>query len=254
MKMSAKSTMYSKHAQLMACSGTNYSDYPHDEVLYLIPEEVERILEVGCGGGATLRALRESRTAKGRVCELVGVDIEAGAVLRAREHLDAAYLMDAEEDELVDFPPGYFDLLIMHYVLEHFVNPWATLRQWLPLVRPGGYVIVGVPNVTNYRVLRRLIFRDEFAYEPLGILDWTHLRHFTKRTFINLLEEAGLTPVRLVGLPMKEWMPRRTRRFIGLFPSAERFIYFGYVMLAEKNQDPPSNYLPFEETYTLPIY
>jgi SAM-dependent methyltransferase len=252
LKVSAKSAMYAKHAQLMQARSQNYFDVPSLEVLSLIPEDVERVLEVGCGGGATLRTLKERRTTQGRICEVVGVDIEADAVARGREYLDAVYLMDAEEDELTEYSEGYFDLLIMQYVLEHVVNPWDTLRRWLPLVRPGGYVIVGVPNIANYKFLRRLIFDDEFAHEPAGILDWTHLRYFTGRSLTKLLTDADLKIMTFMGLPSEEQMNRKMRYFLRMAPNFRRFAYSVYIVLARKDSNAlVPDYVPFEETYTL---
>ncbi|MGA9381434.1 MAG: class I SAM-dependent methyltransferase, partial [Phormidium sp.] len=229
MKLSVQSAMYAKHAQLMEAQQQNYFDRPNEEVLSLIPEDVQRVLEVGCGGGATLRTLKESRLKERRICEVVGVDIEAGAISRAKKYLDAAYLMNVEEEKLTDYPPGYFDLLIMQQVLEHFVNPWATLRQWLPLVRSGGYVIIGVPNIANYRLLKRLILKDEFAYEPFGILDWTHLRFFTLTSFKELLTGAGLTIVESLGLAGKGLLSSKFGFLLHLFPALNRFTYYAYV-------------------------
>jgi len=251
MKPSAQSAMYAKHAQLMQARQQNYFDNPSEEVLSLIPEDVQRVLEVGCGGGTTLRALKENRLKEGRICEVVGVDIEAGAISRAKEYLDAAYLMNVEEDELTDYPPGYFDLLIMQYVLEHVVNPWATLRQWLPLISPGGYLIAGVPNIANYRFLKRLILKDEFAYEPAGIVEWTHLRYFTRTSFNELLTGAGLTICESKGLVKEELMSPKFRYFVRLFPALNRFTYYAYVVLARKEKETLADYIPFKKTYTL---
>lgn len=252
MKTSAQSAMYAKHAQLMQARQQNYFDRPSAEVLSLIPEDVQRVLEVGCGSGTTLRTLKEQRLQEGRICEVVGVDIEVEAISRAKEYLDAAYLMNAEEDELTEYPQGYFDLLIMQQVLEHFVNPWATLRQWLPLLRPGGYLIAGVPNIGNYRFLKRLILNDEFAYEPCGILDWTHLRYFTLTSFNEFLTGAGLTLVKSLGLPKEEQMTPKVRYLVRLFPSLNRFAYCTYVVLARTGKEGPiPDYIPFKKTYTL---
>lgn len=252
MKISAKSAMYAKHAQLMQARNQNYFDAPSVEVLSLIPKDIERVLEVGCGSGATLRVLKERRIAEGRTCEVVGVDIEAEAVSRAREHLDAAYLIDAEEEELTGYPQGYFDLLIMQYVLEHTVNPWATLRHWLPLVRPGGYVIIGVPNIANYKFLRRLVLHDEFTHEPAGILDWTHLRYFTGHSLTKLLTEADLSIIELMGWPNQQQMRLSKRYFLSLFPFLKRFVYYSYIALGQKREESLiPDYIPFEETYTI---
>jgi len=252
MIVSAKSAMYIKHAQLMQARCQNYFDIPSNEVLSLIPKDAKRVLEIGCGTGATLGALKAQRLAEGSTCEVVGVDIDADSVVQAREHLDAVYLMDAEEGELTDYPKGYFDVLIMHFVLEHFVNPWATLRQWLLLLRRNGYAIISVPNIANYRFLERLVFHDEFTHEPFGVLDWTHLRYFTKRSLNKLLTDANLTITTFNELPSREQMRKRIRYSIYLFPFLRRFIYFAYIVVAQKGElSLPTEYVPFEEMYTL---
>lgn len=252
MKNSAKSAMYAKHAELMQARGQNYFDIPNTEVLSVIPDNIERVLEVGCGSGATLRAIKENRAAQGKNCEVVGIDIEADSVMRGRNYLDSVYLMDAEEDELMDYPPGYFDLLIMQYVLEHVINPWATLRRWLPLVRPGGYVVIGVPNIANYKFLQRLIFHDEFTHEPAGILDWTHLRYFTASSLSKLLTDADLSILTMQGLANEASMSYKIRYLQRIIPAVKRFTYYAYIALAQKgNSISISDYIPFQETYTL---
>ncbi|MDY7006341.1 MAG: class I SAM-dependent methyltransferase [Cyanobacteriota bacterium] len=254
MKISAQSAMYAKHAQLMDEQKRNYFDCPNQDVLSLIPMNVERVLEIGCGAGATLRAFKEDCTVKGRTCEVVGIDIEAGAVAQGRQYLDAMYLMNIEEDELTNYPHGYFDLIIMNFVLEHVVNPWATLRKWLQLLRVGGYAIIGVPNIANFRFLRRLLLNDEFTYEPEGILDWTHLRYFTESSLKKLLLDTGLSISLCQGLPKEGQFGRGKKGYlVRLFPSLKRFGFYAYVVLAQKETDISDldDYIPFEKTYTL---
>lgn len=48
------------------------------------------------------------------------------------------------------FPPESFDLVHGSHVLEHMINPQAALRDWLTLVKPGGYVVQTVPDVGAY--------------------------------------------------------------------------------------------------------
>ena len=60
------------------------------------------------------------------------------------------------------------------------------------MVLEDGYVLLSIPNVRYYRVLRDLILRGEWAYSDSGILDNTHLRFFTLKEIKKLLEQAGL--------------------------------------------------------------
>lgn len=48
------------------------------------------------------------------------------------------------------FPPDAFDLLHGSHVLEHMHDPRAALRDWLTLVKPGGYVVQTVPDWCAY--------------------------------------------------------------------------------------------------------
>ena len=241
--VSAKSVMYAKHAQLLGERVDEYFNVPWEEVLAIVPRDVRRALEVGCGAGATLAALKERQP-----CEVVGVEIEPAAAQRARMVLDAVYEFDAEEETLPR--DEFFDLLILNHVMEHFVNPWQTLRRWVAYVRPGGYVIVGVPNIAHYKVLGRLIFRDEFQYEPRGILDWTHLRYFTAVSIERLMGETGLTILKRERLMLvgEGW---KGRVFFGALPFLRRFFSFSTLVLARKDGDSGPDYVPFGDTYTV---
>jgi SAM-dependent methyltransferase len=241
--VSAKTNMYAKHAQLLDEQVDEYFDTPAKEVLAIVPGDVRRALEVGCGAGATLAALKERQP-----CEVVGVEIETAAAQRARIVLDAVYEFDAEEEKLPR--DELFDLLILNHVIEHFINPWEALRRWVAYVRPGGYVIVGVPNIAHYKILGRLIFRDEFQHEPRGILDWTHLRYFTAVSIERLMGEAGLTILQRERLMLVAggW---KGRVFFGVLPFLRRFFSFATLVLARKESDPTANYVPFGDTYTV---
>jgi hypothetical protein len=70
------------------------------------------------------------------------------------------------------------------------------LRRLIALQRPGCTAIVTVPNVAHLWVRLQLLL-GRFDYAERGILDRTHLRFYTRRTFQALLTAAGL---RVVGL------------------------------------------------------
>jgi len=70
-------------------------------------------------------------------------------------------------------------------------------------VKPGGFVIISVPNVRNWRVLYDLLLKGRWDYTGSGILDVGHLRLFTKKTIFQALNEIGLDIVRLKYRPTK---------------------------------------------------
>ena len=56
---------------------------------------------------------------------------------------------------------------------------------------PGARLHVSVPNASHISLLRDLILRGTFGYEPAGHRDATHIRWFTRRDIVALIGEAG---------------------------------------------------------------
>ncbi len=72
----------------------------------------------------------------------------------------------------------------MWHVLEHLRDPQAALAAVRRLLRPGGEVILGVPNLS---CASRWCFGEHWCGWNLP----RHLHHFTVKTIKRLLEEAG---------------------------------------------------------------
>lgn len=99
----------------------------------------ERVLDVGCGCGATTLEAATRVRPDGRA---VGVDISAIMLTRAREraeeqHLDNVTfeLLDAQSDRL---PPAGFDAIISRFGMMFFAHPEAAFANLLTALRPGG--------------------------------------------------------------------------------------------------------------------
>lgn len=80
-------------------------------------------------------------------------------------------------------------------VLEHLINPVATLNKILPVLKPGGKIFITVPNVRNWKVVKGLVFSDSWDYTDWGILDYTHMRFFTKASIVRMLEKNGFNVI-----------------------------------------------------------
>jgi SAM-dependent methyltransferase len=161
-----------------------YHDQARPEVADLVPRECVQVLEVGCGSGQLGRLLRQ------RGHRVTGVELIPEAAEQACEHLDAVVCADVETEDL-DLPAGSFQALVLADVLEHLVDPWGTLARLVPLLGPGGVVVVSLPNVQHVDVIWRLL-RGRWDYRERGLLDIGHLRFFTLASIRKLFGGAGL--------------------------------------------------------------
>ncbi len=157
------------------------------ELVEEVPPGTHSVLEIGCGEGATGAALK----AEGRAIRVVGVELMEEAAAKARRVLDQVLVGNIEHMEL-PFEREQFDVFILADVLEHFVDPWTQLRRLMVYLKPGGLVIVSLPNVRNWRVVIPLIFQGKWEYQDSGVMDRTHLRFFTRTGMIQLFKSSGL--------------------------------------------------------------
>jgi 2-polyprenyl-3-methyl-5-hydroxy-6-metoxy-1,4-benzoquinol methylase len=136
-------------------------------------------LDVGAGGGEVLVAAR----ARGWTC--AGVEPErTGAELARRRGLDVRTTL-LEDSGL---PEQSFDVVSAFHVLEHLPESRAFLRSLARWARPGGFVVVEVPN---WRALPRRRLRERWSALRPG----EHLVHFTPQTLRRTVIAAGLEPV-----------------------------------------------------------
>ena len=156
-----------------------------NDLIQLIPSEAQRILEVGCAGGMTGKALRE----KG-VEEIVGIEIDEEVALQGRPYYDQLIIGDVEKVKL-PFGKEHFDCIIYGDVLEHLVNPWQVLKSHTLFLKKGGSIVCSIPNIRHYRVIKKLILKGKWEYTDDGILDRSHLRFFTLDSIQRMLKEAG---------------------------------------------------------------
>ena len=87
-------------------------------------------------------------------------------------------------------------------MLEHVRNPERLLRDMAGRLRPGGVLLTSVPNISHW-YSRLRVSLGLFDYDQRGILDRTHLRFFTRRSFLQLTRRCALRAVadRHTGLP-----------------------------------------------------
>lgn len=159
------------------------------EVQAVVPRTAQRILDVGCASGQLGAALKGRQGA-----EVVGIELGEDYARDAAQVLDQVFPGDVIavlENPANDF--GTFDAIICADVLEHLVEPWRALDHLTGMLRPGGTLVVSVPNVRHWQILRQVFVRGSWPRLPAGPFDGTHLRWFTERDARALLTDAGLT-------------------------------------------------------------
>jgi SAM-dependent methyltransferase len=187
------------HARAAALTMSVYrlKDDPHSSHSVILSRLGEgrgrKALDVGAADGF----LAERLTAQGWSVTALERDPELAA--RARGRCKEVVVADLEA--ALPLLHGPFDAIVYGDVLEHLSDPRAVLRALDQTLAPGGTVIVSVPNVAHLWV-RLSLLAGRFDYADRGILDRTHLRFFTRRTFLELLRSAGLSVVDLAVTPV----------------------------------------------------
>ena len=156
-----------------------------------------RVLEMGCGCGATLLSIKN----RYQNAQLYGIELNSNAATDA--NLVANVSPTNIEQSPLDYPPGFFDYIILTDVLEHLANPWKGLADIKTCLSPSGQVLTIIPNVMHYTVIRDLI-NGFWTYSDSGIMDRTHLRFFTAHEITRLFTNAGLPYVAYKELPLLE--------------------------------------------------
>lgn len=181
-----------------------------------LPRPLGRVLDVGCGEGATAPVLREAGAER-----LTGIEIWPPAAETARERYDEVLVGSVEE--LLDSVTGPFETICCWDVLEHLARPEDVLRRLRGLAAPGGHLQVSLPNARHFSLLRDLVVRGTFGSTSAGHRDVTHLRWFTRRDIVAAVEAAGWRTLSAghPDLRRREALHRLTRERIAEFTAVQ---------------------------------
>jgi 2-polyprenyl-3-methyl-5-hydroxy-6-metoxy-1,4-benzoquinol methylase len=132
-------------------------------------------------------------------CRVTGVERHPGVAAEAARHLWRVIVGDILTVAL----DGQYDAIVASELFEHLPDPDAFLLKMKPLLKPGGRIVLSVPNVGHYSVVEDLL-AGRWDYLPAGLLCYTHLRFFTRRTlsdWMARLEFDGTIVGQMTDLP-----------------------------------------------------
>ena len=166
-----------------------------------------RLLDVGAGLGTFLDLAHRGGW------EVEGTEVSWSAAEYAREHYGLELRLGSLEAVR---PDGVFDIVTLWHVLEHVPSPSTALAVCRDLLRPGGFLVLALPNdglaaqslASAGRFARQLLGRRVYArYEVLRPGVEAHLSHFTPATLRTRLAKSGF---RLDALGVDDAAPVRS--------------------------------------------
>ena len=132
-------------------------DYDRSQTTHMLPylyqalrplrgQPLHRLLDIGCGFGGLTRLVSDHL----EIGDAHGVDVDAAALEEARDKGVVARQVDIREGRL-SFPDTSFDLVMSFGVLDYLPDFDPMLREIYRVLRPGGYVLISLPNLAGWQ-------------------------------------------------------------------------------------------------------
>jgi len=155
----------------------------HQKIIRFIGQN-KKVLDVGCSEGILSKRMKLNN------CKVVGVELDAKAAQNAVRYCQELIIGDVESIHLNQKYENYFDIIIFADVLEHLKEPLDLLKRFKKYLNDDGYIIISIPNISNWRIRFQLLFGN-FGYGEYGILDNGHLRFFNEKSAKKMVNDAG---------------------------------------------------------------
>jgi len=167
---------------------------PTGESMTALPYHGEgRLLDFGCGSGWYAHRMQQLGW------KVTGMDFNPQVAAKVQQRFGIPVLAGTLPHP--DVKPESFDVVTMNAVLEHVHRPHDVVAAAAKALRPGGYVMVSLPNLASWGF-------SVFGANWWGLQIPHHLLHFTPDTLRRLLESQGLEVRRMNIMGQAGWMRR----------------------------------------------
>ena len=145
-----------------------------------------RVLDVGCGDGTLMDYLKDSRK-----IDIRGIEISKNNVQKCLSKGLTVIEGDAEKD-LLQFPDGSFDFVILSQTLQAFLTPEIVIKE---LLRVGKKAVVTIPNFGFWKVRLHLLLKGTMPITKNLPDEWyntPNLHMCTLKDFYNFCENRNI--------------------------------------------------------------
>lgn len=138
-------------------------------------EHGQRVLEIGPGSGAVMAWLAH------RGHDVRGLDMSHAVARHIERRWELPVTVEPLDAHVRAVGVGVYNTIVMRHVLEHFTDPYVALQNAQALLKPGGRLLVAVPNMASWHSR----FRGWSGYEPY------HVHYFNQQSLAFALNRAG---------------------------------------------------------------
>lgn len=161
-------------------------------LLASLVSENSQCLDVGCSVGYIGELLKREKN-----CNVYGIEIDNEAVKMAQKKncYQKIYTFSITDEKSSEFQNFFsnnlkFDCIIFADILEHVEEPYKVIYNLSKKLKKNGKILVSLPNIAHMDISKNLIER-KFNYNKTGLLDSTHIRFFTKSSFIDMIDNIN---------------------------------------------------------------
>ena len=178
------------------------------EVSNVMTPRCESLLDIGCGDGSLLWSLA------GKFNRGTGVDIAMRSPvwkqIEGRDKIPMDVVV-ANIDEGLSFKPSSYEVVTCIATLQHVFDPIHCMKEMTRVLRPGGYLVLQVPNIVYIRYRLNILFGSFPRISWREGWDGGTLHYFTKSSISRLLADHDFQIRQLSGsgslCALRNWWP-----------------------------------------------